>query len=229
MNMPTHRFHAAFRVFAGTTLLAALLAGCGRSATPEAVPAPPPASSEAPAAPPPADELPPAGPTDSPAGPAQPTQPTQPAPAAPPPHEPDPAPARAAIESPALGTMSAAQASAKISVPVDLRYQFDGPVLPDQPVTLHLAAVPRVAGSRLTVTINPVSGLRLDALPLSVQKASAEGVYRQQVSVTAAAGAPAELRVMVTMDMDQGKAFGFFTVPLAGGTAAQKQNSVKQR
>jgi hypothetical protein len=224
MNMPTHRIHAAFRVLAGATLLAAMLAGCGRSATPEAVPAPPPASSETPATtPPPADTAPPANPTDAPGAP------TQPAPAAPPPQEPAPAPARAALDSPALGSMSAAKASAKISVPVDLRYQFDGPVLPNQPVTLHLAAVPRVAGSRLTVSINPASGLRLDAAPLSVQKASADGAYRQQVAVTATDGAPAELRVMVTMDMDQGKAFGFFTVPLTGGTAAQKQNSVKQR
>ena len=130
---------------------------------------------------------------------------------------------------PKLASMSTAKASAKISVPVDLRYQFEGPVLANQPVMVHLAAVPRVAGSKLIVTVDPVAGLRMDAASLTVQKASADGVYRQQFSITAADNAPADLRVMVTMEMDQGKAFGFFTVPLTSGTAAQKQQSVKQR
>jgi hypothetical protein len=223
MNMPTHRIDTALRL-ASATLLVALLAGCGNTAAPEPVAAPPPASRETPAEIlPPADTPAPANPTETPGAPAQ------PAPAAPSPQEPAAAPAQAGTSGPALDSMSAAKASAKISVPVDLRYQFDGPVVPNQPVTLHLAAVPRVAGAALTVTITPVSGLRMDAAPLGVQKASTDGVYRQHLSITAAEGAPAELRVMVTMDMDRGKAFGFFTVPLAGGTAAQKQNSVKQR
>jgi hypothetical protein len=33
--------------------------------------------------------------------------------------------------------------------------------------------------------------------------------------------------VLVTMDMDEGKAFGYFSIPL-GGTTAQKLDSVKQ-
>ena len=45
--------------------------------------------------------------------------------------------------------MLAAIPSAKMSVAVDLRYSFDGAVLPNQPVIVHLAAVPRVAGSNL--------------------------------------------------------------------------------
>lgn len=222
--MPTHRIDVAIRGLAGTTLLVLLLAGCGRSATPADVPPPPSADSPVSAAP---DAQAPANPADAPGAPAQ------PAPAAPPPQEPAATPTPAAnspsSDEPRLASMSAAKASAKISVPVDLRYQFEGPVLPNQPVMLHLAAVPRVAGSRLTVSVNPVAGLQMDAASLTVQKASADGVYRQQFALTATEGAPTELRVMVTMDMDQGKAFGFFTVPLTSGTAAQKQHSVKQR
>ena len=223
--MPTHRIDVAIRGLAGTTLLVLLLAGCGRSATPADVPPPPP-SSESPVSTTP-DAQSPANPADAPGAPAQ------PAPAAPPPQEPaatpTPAANSASSDEPRLASMSAAKASAKISVPVDLRYQFEGPVLPNQPVMLHLAAVPRVAGSHLTVSVNPVAGLRMDAASLTVQKASADGVYRQQFALTAIDGAPGELRVMVTMDMDQGKGFGFFTVPLTSGTAAQKQHSVKQR
>lgn len=225
--MPTHRIDVAIRGLAGTTLLVLLLAGCGHSATPEDVPPPPPSTESPETTPAPADAQSPSNPTETPGSPAQ------PAPAAPPPQEPAATPTPAANPTsnnePRLDSMSAAKASAKISVPVDLRYQFDGPVLPNQPVMLHLAAVPRVAGSHLTVSVNPVAGLRMDAASLTVQKASADGVYRQQFALTAADGAPTELRVMVTMDMDQGKAFGFFTVPLTSGTAAQKQHSVKQR
>ena len=42
--------------------------------------------------------------------------------------------------------MLAAIPSTKMSVAVDLRYSFDGAVLPNQPVNVHLAAVPRVGG-----------------------------------------------------------------------------------
>ena len=126
--------------------------------------------------------------------------------------------------------MTAAIASAKITVPVDLRFQFDGSVLPNQPVTLHLAAVPRVAGSHLAVSVKAVNGVRVDAGSMAVDKVNAAGVYRQQLSITTSAGAPAALRVLVTMDLAEGSGFGFFTVPLTtDGTAAQKRESVKLR
>ena len=223
--MPTHRIDSAFRTFGCTTLLVVLLGGCGKSAAPETVPAPPPASQDAPApnAPVPDPAPAPANPTETPAAPAQ------PAPDAPPPKEPSATPTPAANNEPAVESMRAARASAKISVPVDLRYQFDGPVLPNQPVMLHLAAVPRTAGSHLKMSVRSAAGLRADAAPLTLQKVNAAGVYRQQVSITATEGAPTEIRVLITMDLAEGSGFGFFTVPIANGTAAQKQESVKQR
>jgi hypothetical protein len=223
MNMPTSRIDVAFRAFGCAALLVTLLGGCGKSAAPDAVPAPP-ASREVPAPNTAPDTAPaPANPAETPAAPAQ------PAPDAPPPIEPSATPTPAANNEPALESMHAARASAKISVPVDLRYQFDGPVLPNQPVMLRLAAVPRIAGSHLKVSVKSAAGLRADAAPLNLQKVNAAGVYRQQVSITATEGAPTEIRVLVTMDMAEGSGFGFFTVPIANGTAAQKLQSVKQR
>ena len=215
--MPTHRIDVAVRALAGVTLLATLLAGCGNSAAPEAVP------------PPPAGE--PATPTDTaPVNPTEvPAAPVQPSPEAPPPKEPSASPNPAAIDEPSLESMRTAKASAKISVPVDLRYRFDGPVIPDQPVMLHLAAVPRTGGSNLKVSVKAVDGLRVDASSMAIQKVSPAGVYRQQLSITASASAPAAIRVLVTMEMAEGSGFGFFTVPLQSGTSAQKQDSVKQR
>jgi hypothetical protein len=125
--------------------------------------------------------------------------------------------------------MRAAKASAKISVPVDLRYSFDGVVSANQPVTLHLAAVPRVAGSNLNVSVKSADGVRVDSAPLAVSKANASGIYRQQLVVTRLAGSAETIRVLVTMDLGEGSGFGFFTIPLDGGTTAQKLDSVKQR
>ena len=80
--------------------------------------------------------------------------------------------------------MLAAIPSTKMSVAVDLRYSFDGAVLPNQPVIVHLAAVPRVTGGNLKVSVQQAAGLQVAAGPLTVQKTSASGVYRQQFSLT---------------------------------------------
>lgn len=208
-------------------LLSALLLGCSKPAPEDSV-APPASSSEAPVAP--AADAPIGEPGDS-APPAEsPAAPAQPPPEAPPPTEPSPTakPIAAAAE-PALESMHLARAPAKLSVPVDLKYSFDTQPLTNQAVTLHLAAVPRVAGSNLAVTIKPVPGVQVAAGgALNAQKASANGTYRQQYSVTRQASAPGELRVLVTMDLPEGSAFGFFGVPFEPGKNSQKQDSVKQ-
>lgn len=143
--------------------------------------------------------------------------------------QPPPPPAISANDPP-LSTMQPAAPGAKISVAVDLRYQFDGEAAQNQPVTLRLAATPRVEGSNLRIEVKETKGLRVDTVPLSVQKASPGGVYRQNLSVTRLAAVPAPLRVLVTMDTEAGMGFGYFTVPLEPGTNTHnKQDSVKQR
>jgi hypothetical protein len=167
---------------------------------------------------------------------ATPAAPVQPAPAVPPPTDssPAPKPTASAAPAPAVDSMARARPSAKMSVAVDLRYQFDGAMVDGQPTTLHLAAIPRVTGNNLTLHVNPARGLEISRGTLSMQKVDAAGVYRQQVSVIRRSATPANLRVQVTMDMPEGTAFGFFTIPLdAGrspdGNTAQKSDSVKLR
>jgi hypothetical protein len=178
----------------------------------EATPAPVPA---------PSDTTPP---EESPAAPAQ------PAPDAPPPTDPSPtSKPTAAANEPALESMQSASAPAKLSVPVDLKYSFDTEPLAGQPVTLHLAAVPRIAVTNLAVSIKAADGIQVaSGGPLSVQKASANGAYRQQFSITRQASAP-ELRVLITVDMPEGLGHGFFRIPFESGKSSQKQDSVKQR
>jgi hypothetical protein len=123
--------------------------------------------------------------------------------------------------------------SAKMTVPVDLKYSFSADPVTHQPTTLHLAAVPRVGGSNLNLTIKQEPGVQV-ALPsgtANVQKASASGVYRKQMSVTRLADSATRVRVLVTMDYDGGSGFGFFSIPLDGppaSIASQKQDLVKQ-
>jgi len=203
-------------------LLALSLAACNPQ-QPQEVPAPPAAPADAPAD---ATPAPVADPTSVPAAPAQ------PAPDAPPPTEPSAAP-KPTAQVPSVESMTLARPSAKMSVAVDLRYQFEDAVVDGQPVTLNLAAIPRVAGTNFNVYVKGAPGLEISHGTLAAQKVDAAGVYRQQLSVIRRAAAPANLRVQVTMDMPEGTAFGFFSIPLdAGqlhdGNTAQKSDSVKQ-
>jgi hypothetical protein len=217
---------STLRLAAGAALLALALAGCnkpkpGEPTAPDtnqvpAIPAPDASSSE------------PAPPAEGP--PADAAEPApSPSPDAPPPTEPSPVPKPTADIGPSVGSMKTAIPSAKMSVPVDLKYLFDAEPLPNQAATLHLAAVPRVAGANLHVSVKQVDGLQVASGPLEVQKAGAAGIYRQQLSVTRSAAGPDNLRVLVTMDMPEGTAFGYFSVPLSTGNPPQKQESVKQR
>lgn len=217
-----HRIEFALTSCAAALLLT--LAGCDRPPSEVPTPAPAPAETPAPDATPvpsPGAETPPA---ESPADPAQPDA------TPPPPAEPSAVPKPTAANEPAVESMRMAKPSAKLSVAVDLRYQFDSEPLPNQPVTLHLAAVPRVGGSNLKVSVKPAAGLQL-ASPgaLQIQKANPSGIYRQQLSLTRGAGGPQSLRVLVTMDLAEGTAFGYYLIPFSSGTSAQKPDSVKQR
>lgn len=218
------KFDIAFRSSVAALLLMTLSA-CDKS-PPGEVPAPGPAPAETPApdaapVPAPGAETPP---SETPAEPAQPES------TPPPPEEPSAVPKPTAAAVPAVESMRVAQPSAKLGVAVDLRYQFDAEPLPNQPVTLHLAAVPRVGGSNLKVSVKPAEGLQVASSDaLQIQKASAAGIYRQQMSLTRTAGGPQNLRVLVTMDMADGRAFGYYSIPLSSGTTAQKLDSVKQR
>jgi hypothetical protein len=222
--MPTNKLDVTIRTAASALLIATLLTGCSKHAS-DPQPAPPETPSQAapaiPDASPPADAL--------PAPDAAPAAPVQPAPDAPPPTEPSVAPKPSAAVEPSLDSMKIATSSAKLSVAADLRYQFDGEALPNQPVILHLAAVPRVSGGKVSVIVRQADGVQLTPGALTLQKAGGLNVYRQQYSVTRDAHAPSELSVLLTMDTTGSSAFGYFSVPFGSGTNTQKQDSVKQR
>ncbi len=216
----------ALRSLAAMLCLMAV-AGCHRN-PPQEIPAPEPSASPAPSTPPAPDSSTPGTtpqppPTETPAAPAQPEA------SPPPPEEPSAVPKPTANEPPVESMKPARLATAKMSVPVDLRYSFDGDVLANQPTTLHLAAIPRVPGDSLRVTAEPAAGLEVAATPVGIQKAKAASVYRQQLSLTRSGTGPQNLRVLVTMEMAEGIAFGYFSIPLTAGTSAQKLDSVKQR
>jgi hypothetical protein len=221
--MRTNKLVMTMRAAAGATLLAALLAGCAkREPAPEAVqpPSPSPATPAVPDVAPPADTMP--APDAVPGGPAQ------PAPDAPSPTEPSAAPKPTAAHEPSIESMRAATPGAKMSVAADLRYSFDTEVAAGQPAMLHLAAVPRAPGVNLRISVQQAKGLQIAPGPMRLQKSSTTDVYRQQVSVTKLAAAPAEMWVLVTMETAEGSGFGYFSIPLAG-TIAQKEDSAKQR
>lgn len=136
---------------------------------------------------------------------------------------PDSNPSRpAAASEPELSAMKVAKVvSEKIGVPVELRYQLDGDAMAGGPVTLHLAAVPRVAGTNLAVSIKQESGIELPREELHAAKVDIATPYRQQLQLTRRAGGPQEIRVLVTMDFPIGQGFTWYTVPLAGSASSK--------
>ena len=218
--MITNNLHIAI----GASLLCFMLAACDKAPPQPEPAAAPPAPAETPA---PAGETVPAPNGEVPPPDAAEPAPS-PAPEPPPPTEPSPVPKPTAME-PSLDSMRVAIPSAKISVPVELRYQVDGDAMLGKPVTVHLAAVPRVAGAKLRIELKHAPGLQVAEGPIEIQKASAATPYRQRLSVTRSGAGPDQLRVLVTMEMTEGMAFGYYSVPLASGITAQKQESVKQR
>jgi hypothetical protein len=192
-------------------LMFGLLAACAKPEPAPEVPPPPSPTGDAPAptVPPPASEETPAPPADAPAGPAQ------PGPNAPSPTEPSPAPKPTSSENePALESMQVAKSNAKLGAPVDLRYSFEGDVLPGQPVQLHLAAVPRVEGADLRISVQHDDGLEFSEGTMNVQKAAQAGVYRKELAVTRQASGPGQIRVLVTMGVGEGSSHSFYSIPL---------------
>jgi hypothetical protein len=116
---------------------------------------------------------------------------------------------------PPLEQMQLAQRSGKVSVPVDVRYQLRAAATRDQPVGLELAFVARVSGQNLkvefphaeSVTIESGGGL------IAQQKAEAKGVVRRSLIVTPRSER-ADIRVLVSMDVEGGRYFGVFTIPV---------------
>jgi hypothetical protein len=217
--MPNMTHTARIAVAAAAALLAIALTAC-RPKPPEAPPAPVPPPPEVSASSAPSAAAPGQG-TDDANDNAE-------APAA---GHVAASPAPAARTEPDLAAMKTAVArpDSKMGVPVDLRYQFDGEVEVGRPVTLHLAAVPQVNGSNLSVGLKEDAGLQATVAPINVQKASASTAYRQQLSLTRLAGGPAELRVLVTMEVDGGSTFAFFSVPLTASEPSPRKGTRLQQ
>jgi hypothetical protein len=208
--MANREVQMTIRMMASATLLAVLLAACAK-------PVPPAESTPAiePVAPAPSESVTPA-----------------PDPAAAPSNEPSttpPAAPSAASSGPALESMQLARPSAKISVAADVRYQLDGSLAQGQSATLHLAVVPRIANAPIQFSIKENPDLTISPGAANLQKVNSRDVYRQQFAVTRTAASATQIRVLVTMEAAEGTGFGFFTIPLEGGTSTQKLDSVKQR
>jgi hypothetical protein len=112
--------------------------------------------------------------------------------------------------------MSLAKRSDKISVPVEVRYQFKSAALQDQPTQLELAFVPRAAGQNLRVEFVPSDSMTIESTnaPMTQQKADAAAVYRRNLTVTRRKAGPSEIRILVSMDVGAGRYFGVFTIPV---------------
>jgi hypothetical protein len=125
---------------------------------------------------------------------------------------------------PDLASMKLAKpTSSKIGVPVDLRYEVEGDAMSGAPAILHLAAIPRVAGTNLKMSIKEDAGIEAAKQPLAAEKVSAATPYRQQLSIRRLPSGPPEVHVLVTMDFPVGTGFSYFSVPLQGAAPTKQR------
>jgi hypothetical protein len=100
-------------------------------------------------------------------------------------------------------------------VPIDVRYAFSGNAAKNQSASLQLAFVPRVQGSALRVEFPRSETVSVsETEELMVQKAAPASVHRHNLVVTPLKGDTGEIRALVSMDVDGGRYFGIFVIPV---------------
>jgi hypothetical protein len=131
---------------------------------------------------------------------------------------------RESAAGPPLKQMPLARAPERMSVPVDVHYST-GEAAPGQPMTLHLAFVPRVAGENLRVEFPHSKSATIETPKVDFvqQKADAASVIRRSIVVTPLQESGARVRVIVSMDVEGGRFFSVFSIPVgADGATAPK-------
>jgi len=122
--------------------------------------------------------------------------------------------ARSGSERP-LDQMKLARVSAKLSVPVDVRYHVAGVPAPGQAVAVDLAFVPRIRGQNLRVEFPQSDAVTMASSNMSFtqQKAAPEQVIRRTLLVTPQRSG-GEVRIIVSMNVESARFFGVFSVPI---------------
>jgi hypothetical protein len=128
---------------------------------------------------------------------------------------------RESAAAPPLEQMPLAQASERMSVPVDVHYS-SGNATAGQPMALHLAFVPRVAGENLRVEFPHAKNATVETAKADFvqQKADADSVIRRSIVVTPHQDGGARVRVIVSMDVEGGRFFSVFSIPVGAADAA---------
>ena len=116
---------------------------------------------------------------------------------------------------PDIKRMKLAKTVGKVSVPVDVRYAYVGGVSKSGSESLQLAFVPRVEGSALRVEFPRSESVSIsETSEVHVQKAAPASIHRHNLVVTPLKGGNGEIRALVSMDVNGGRYFGIFVIPV---------------
>jgi hypothetical protein len=87
---------------------------------------------------------------------------------------------------------------------------------PGQAVSVDLAFVPRIRGENLKVEFPQSDAVTIDAgnVSFTQQKAAPDQVIRRSLLVTPQRSGGTEVRVLVSMNVEAGRFFGVFSVPI---------------
>ena len=126
-----------------------------------------------------------------------------------------------------------AVAEGKIGAPVRVQYQLMGALIPNQPVALRLSVTPKIPGERLLLEVPDAAGYQSlkESRTLVAGKAGAGISTDTTVMLTPTAASAADLRVLVSYDVEGARYFSVYRVPLATRAAApptRKQSPGRQ-
>jgi hypothetical protein len=122
--------------------------------------------------------------------------------------------AQVAATAPDVVHMKAAKQIGKQGVPVDVRYAYNG-APKNGSASLQLAFIPRVQGSALRVEFPRSESVSIgETDELHVQKVAPASVHRHNLVVTPLKADAGEIRALVSMEVEGGRYFGIFVIPV---------------
>jgi len=122
--------------------------------------------------------------------------------------------AQVAATAPDVARMKTAKQIGKQGVPVDVRYAYNG-AAKNGSASLQLAFIPRVQGSALRVEFPRSESISIgETDELHVQKVAPASVHRHNLVVTPLKADAGEIRALVSMEIEGGRYFGIFVIPV---------------
>jgi hypothetical protein len=125
--------------------------------------------------------------------------------------------------------MAHAEPLGKVGAPVDVRYQFMGPVIKDQPVALQIAVVPRVPGASLELELPASDTVALEPrrMTLAADRVSAKTEFRRTVMITPRIASGGRVMVLVSLAVGNANYASYYSITVGAPAPARVREKIR--